>query len=119
MWLLVERFTILPLVVMGSKALVVGGMDFPELLAVGPVFGDSFYAGAILVEDGIGGVGAMAFFGQLDSSFLLEFDDFGPVFQYVDCLPATAFFRGSRSVCKTSVSSHGVISLSVRYRNRD
>ena len=28
MWLLVERFTILPFVVMGSKALVVGGMNF-------------------------------------------------------------------------------------------
>ena len=63
MWLLVERFPILPLVVMGSKALVVGGMDFPELLAVGPVFGNGFYTTAVLVEDGVGGVGAMAFLG--------------------------------------------------------
>ena len=57
MWLLVERLTILPLLVLGSKALVVGGVDFPELLAIGPVFSESLYTGAILIEDGVSGYG--------------------------------------------------------------
>ena len=98
MWLFVERLTILPLVVMGTKALVVSGVDFPNLLAVGTVFSYRLHAAAILIEDCIGGVWAMAFFGQLDGSLLLEFDDLCPVFQDMNCLPATAILCGRKEV---------------------
>ena len=71
MWLLVERFTILPFVVVGAKSLVIGGVNFPDFLAIGSVFGNSLHSTAILIKDGISGIGTMTFFRQLYGSFLL------------------------------------------------
>ena len=115
MWLLVERFTIFPLVVMGTNPLVVGGVDFPDLLAIGTVFGYCLHSAAILVEDGVGGVGAMAFFGQLDGSLFLEFDNLCSVLQDMDCLPATATLSSCRTICKSAVDIGTEISLFCRH----
>ena len=66
MWLLIERLTILPLVVMGTKPLVVGGVDFPNFLAVGPIFGYCLHSTAIFVEDGVSRIGT-SLMGAMDS----------------------------------------------------